>query len=511
MPECVPCRSGVECLDFTEVHRKKFSHPEGVTLACQYGSKCYRKNLQHLKQFVHPGDRNYRLGMVHFPERKGVRVRPEFNTLRELFNYCDPDESGNISYEEFEGAWGFLQELPPEAGVLEPLGCPQAWESATGEDKTHLTFVQFARFATEANIRLPVGIDLSEGADRPCRFQYAGGGRCPCANFEPGGAQPNMCKNCDHKCSLHLSDTAQMSFEEQEVLNRLRRRAALASTGGSSLKIDKLAAPARRPGFTMVTDKEVLADLQQLLTETFKSTDNWTRDRGCRLHGRNACEVGCVMRNRAPVPTGFELLRAEKNRNAPLWQTFATTRAAVRQECCTPVFEPFLPKSCLEVKGEEPLDPAINEWRLLHGSGLGALKSICGSNFRLKMAGTGATWKDSGAKAGNPLYGYGVYCAESSTKADEYSSIIEEGLPADIGCHTMLVCRVVGGLCRLVDTNEFDTEELRRDVFDGPFHSVLGDRVSKMGKPYREFVVYDCNQVFPEFLLYYKRLGLPEG
>ena len=38
------------------------------------------------------------------------------------------------------------------------------------------------------------------------------------------------------------------------------------------------------------------------------------------------------------------------------------------------------------------------------------------SNFRLKLAGTGATWKD-GKEKGLPLYGYGAYFAECVTKA----------------------------------------------------------------------------------------------
>ncbi|CAE7185357.1 unnamed protein product [Symbiodinium necroappetens] len=105
-----------------------------------------------------------------------------------------------------------------------------------------------------------------------------------------------------------------------------------------------------------------------------------------------------------------------------------------------------------------------------------------------------------------PLYGYGVYCAESSTKADEYAEEIRGGLPSGEGCHAMLVCRVVGGLCRIVDTNEFDPDDLRQDVLDGPYHSVLGDRVVKLKKPFREIVVHDNNQIFPEFILYYKRL-----
>jgi len=99
-----------------------------------------------------------------------------------------------------------------------------------------------------------------------------------------------------------------------------------------------------------------------------------------------------------------------------------------------------------------------------------------------------------------------VYLAERITKADEYAEVIEKGLPSDIGCCAVLVCRCVGGLSRLVDTNEFDTEELKRDVFAGPYHSVFGDREKLLGKPYREIVVYDNVQIFPEFILYYQRV-----
>ena len=34
----------------------------------------------------------------------------------------------------------------------------------------------------------------------------------------------------------------------------------------------------------------------------------------------------------------------------------------------------------------------------------------------------------------------------------------------------------------------------RRDILDGPYHSVLGDRVVKLGKPYREVVARVLNQ-----------------
>ncbi|CAE7185351.1 unnamed protein product, partial [Symbiodinium necroappetens] len=134
-------------------------------------SRCYQKNLAHLKHFVHPGDRHYRMGLVHFPTRKGVRVQKEFPTLRDLFNFCDPDESGNISKEEFQGAWDLLVDLPPAVFGMEGTslkGSPeQAWESAAGDERSHLTFAQFAKWAADMKIQLPVGVDPSDAAAAP--------------------------------------------------------------------------------------------------------------------------------------------------------------------------------------------------------------------------------------------------------------------------------------------------------------------------------------------------------
>ena len=58
-----------------------------------------------------------------------------------------------------------------------------------------------------------------------------------------------------------------------------------------------------------------------------------------------------------------------------------------------------------------------NEWRCFHGSSPDRLRGICETNFKPTMAGTGATWKDSGASKGTPLYGFGFYFAERITKA----------------------------------------------------------------------------------------------
>merc|ERR1712048_943028 len=112
--------------------------------------------------------------------------------------------------------------------------------------------------------------------------------------------------------------------------------------------------------------------------------------------------------------------------------------------------------------------------------------------------------------SGTPLYGFGMYFAEHITKADEYSkpvgqSTIVADVPARDDLFCVLLCRLVGGRVKVVTTNEFEATKLKMDVYDGPYHAVLGDRVSKLGKPYREVVIYDKDQCYPEYLLVYKR------
>jgi len=253
-------------------------------------------------------------------------------------------------------------------------------------------------------------------------------------------------------------------------------------------------------GLVPVTEASLVRQLQEMLTATHKREDNWTRDRGCRLHGVNACAAACASKNRCPVPTGYTLVSVFRNQNTDMWQKYSFVKAAISEECAS---ASKVPMSAVSVASNMQLDMALettcNEWRCFHGTGAEACKDICASNFRLDLAGQGATWKDIGAEKGTPLYGFGIYFAERITKADEYTEATVDGL------FSMLVCRVVAGRTNIITSNEIDPDKLRADVYDGPYHSVLGDRVVTLGKPYREIVVYDKDQVFPEFLLMYTR------
>ena len=53
------------------------------------------------------------------------------------------------------------------------------------------------------------------------------------------------------------------------------------------------------------------------------------------------------------------------------------------------------------------------------------------------------------------------------------------------GLYAVLLCRVVGGRTTVITNNDINIDGLRGAVFDGPYHSVFGDRVTTLGKPYR--------------------------
>lgn len=491
------CKWGAACYNHDPEHRRKFAHPSADEVesckrtACKYGSKCYQRDPSHLARFAHPGDRNYRTGLVLFPEGQ----KPEFESLWQLFRFHDPDESGHLSKEEF------LMLLTQCGHLVSGVGdIPQVWRDVSG-DHGYVSFRMFSAWAQDhLELDLPLGLESSDASSRPCRFRVGGeGARCGCQEFQPSGDASGVAQLCvcGHKISMHRSDLA------------MRTMTAFLEDVAPAHWVDGA------EGLVQVADPAVLSRLQELLDRTHKSSDNWTRDRGCSLHGVNGCSASCASKNRVPVPRKYRLHAAFRNQNQDLWQKYSLVKTAITEECHGPskgktVMLPVEASSIEALEGEA-LDASINEWYLFHGSRPEALSKILSSNFRLTLAGSGATWKDPGKACGVPLYGYGLYFAERITKADEYAHPIQEGdpLPVDPGhestFYAVLVCRVLGGRSNLVTTNEIEREKLRKDVFDEPFHSVFGDRVSSLGKPYKEVVVYDKDQTFPEYLLIYSR------
>ena len=121
------------------------------------------------------------------------------------------------------------------------------------------------------------------------------------------------------------------------------------------------------------------------------------------------------------------------------------------------------------------------------------MEGISRTGFRIDLAGT----------ATGLGFGRGAYYAERSTKADEYSTSrqVQVGLVEE-DHFRMLLCRVcLGEVYRITD---FDVAAERYVVGSSRYDSLLGDREKASGT-FREFVVYDKDQIYPEYAIIYKR------
>mmetsp|Transcript_73447 Transcript_73447/g.116317 ORF Transcript_73447/g.116317 Transcript_73447/m.116317 type:complete len:369 (-) Transcript_73447:53-1159(-) len=226
-----------------------------------------------------------------------------------------------------------------------------------------------------------------------------------------------------------------------------------------------------------VTDSKMLAELQDLLDKTYKNT--YTRDR--------------VKTGRKDVPKQLKLVSAKKSENYHDWRGYYLKRHLIeRQVKSNPNFTKYRPLTAeaRELCGaRHRLRGYVNEWFLFHGTNESAAESICSGDFTMRLAGS----------ATGTMYGSGTYLAESATKADEYAQASEDGVCA------MLVCRVIGGLV-LYDANKTpDPDSLQQLVLKEGYHCVLGDREKARGT-FKEYVVFDADQIFVEYILYYRRV-----
>jgi len=459
----------------------------GGRIACKYGAQCFQSSSEHLATYAHPGDRDYRQGRTVFEEGQ----EPELETLWQIFTFFDPQESGHLSQSMFSQAAakvGWMVNRSVDAGA--------AWVDAGGDNHGNVSFPRFCYWASRTGLdQAPVGLDPGSGGADVCKMVQSDGSACSCQSFQPVSvfrhATGAICA-CGHRMSAHRTEAAGRSLGAQ--LSYCRPPHWQRAT----------------TGLVEVKHPSVLAQFQFLLDVTHKETDNWTRDRGCAIHGINGCQHACAYRNRQPVPSGYRLVSLRRNQSPRLWFRYSLMRASVLQECTLGDFKAEIVESTQPAFDEldsAPLVDGVNEWRLFHGSTSGACEEICENNFNLALAGTGATWKHASGANGTPLYGQGVYFSERITKADEYAKphgVDNSSSPSNF-C-SVLVCRVIAGRVAVCTKNEIDTQALRQQVLGGPFHCILGDRVKELGKPYREMVIYDRDQIYPEYLLTYERL-----
>lgn len=236
-----------------------------------------------------------------------------------------------------------------------------------------------------------------------------------------------------------------------------------------------------------LTDPSVIRAFDRLL----KSTTNpvWTRDRKGR------------------VTKGFEAVRVVHVMNAMTWASYVKRRDEIlgdREQVTWPYDDAhwqdnlngaLMTKEAFgaiePLVSAPPLLEKVNEGWFLHGTSHAGAAAISSDDFDMARA------RPTG------LYGAGIYLAESVSKSDEYV----QGETADgVELFPILVCRVCLGniyYCpeKLPDRRNLEDRCLRQE-----WHSVLGDRKKTSGT-FREFIIYDPNQVFPGYIVYYKRTG----
>jgi len=443
---------------------------------CLDGTKCkQRSDEDHIAGFAHPFDFEYE----YLCRKCSVQDEAEERTLMGLFRWLDADDSGKLTTEEIEEGLQLLSSLGEET-------IPSV--KALDEDGNgSVNFSEFAQWAGP-RLRLPLGVPKHR-RQSTIMVEKCGVMGCPCEGFkarevtqqkkrhtfwgglwgESSGDHIQLC-TCGHKKSLHHKSAEVILSEAVDLGNTFPE---YWSNKSGSYFLERVP-----------VSSEVVSQLQALVNHTYKKI--WTRDR--RKHNPD----------QPNVPSGYRVTRALRNENNKNWVSYQRRKAVALEHHeeteSGPRAEDFQTdtlSSHWQNVGEgaaEILASHINEWYLFHGCRDWVAHKICDTDFHIGSAG-----KNTGT-----LYGGGTYLTESITKADEYAK------PNDNGEYCFLLCRALGGRIRYTDEVTPDPEELTRACIEGPFDSVLGDRQKCRGT-FREFVFYDAEDMYPEYVVYYTR------
>jgi len=194
---------------------------------------------------------------------------------------------------------------------------------------------------------------------------------------------------------------------------------------------------------------------------------------------------------------GLQISRMQRIENHVLWQNYYRHKIALRdsiEQCMTSVPEQLsLTRrgvvQCLS--RERVLDEKYNEFQLWHGTKPALAETLSRTGFDARVA------RDGG------LYGAGSYFADASCKANQYAREVNAQ-----GEHCMLYCRVtMGNTYCTTGQHQGQRRPPPNPKTPGmPYDSILAEqKVAHRGQQgHNEYVVFDNNQVYPEFIIWYK-------
>jgi len=236
-----------------------------------------------------------------------------------------------------------------------------------------------------------------------------------------------------------------------------------------------------RDFFSLENQPDLLPAVQKMLDATWKAVK--TRDR------RDGSE-----------PKQLIVTEVKRIENNVLYQRYLAERDRIskkRSHPCTRL-ERLRGGQAMTVTSEagglrvttSKLEGRVNETLLWHGTSPEGALGIARNGFDLSRAGSAA----------GSMYGPGVYLAEHCSKSDEYA---KDDLYSGVYC--LLLCRaILGEPMSLTAGGDSMHAAIKSGMDGGAVDSVLGDREASVGT-YREFIVYREEQVYPEFIVLYKR------
>lgn len=471
-----------------------------VRRPCTLGLACDLRDEKHLSTLSHPDDDDYGFA---------VRVyggKPQFCTLRQCFNFMDPYQRGYViekaalrellqvrnwtfSYAVSEALkhWSFLDVCKAlRHGSLRDQIVHDIWDSIDTDGNGYLSFPEFVEWASGPgqSFGFPkhVGVVGSKGKAGLYAFACTLDG-CSCTNFQFGKkADERFCTahGCGHRRGYHAASPNDQILAVLPLTWSLHPGAAVHSgTPETNYDSDWVVKTLTSGSTLRKCGSDIVGQIQLLLDASVKKT--WTRDRGNNK-----------------VPSGYDVVRVDRNENIRVWLKYVLRKALVMEaigggppikqyEMRTSHLAQTLPLMELERPDEK-----INEWYLWHGASSEGARGIAKTEFKQNLAGSTT----------GTLYGRGTYLSDSCTKADEYAKAASDGEDAGLFC--LLLCRVMGGRVRYTDEVKPDAALLEHDVLEGNYDCVLGDREA-CRNTFKEIVIYESTQAYPEYLVYYRR------
>eukprot|EP01124_Arcella_intermedia_P001777 TRINITY_DN10966_c0_g2_i1.p1 TRINITY_DN10966_c0_g2~~TRINITY_DN10966_c0_g2_i1.p1 ORF type:complete len:594 (+),score=91.54 TRINITY_DN10966_c0_g2_i1:83-1783(+) len=248
---------------------------------------------------------------------------------------------------------------------------------------------------------------------------------------------------------------------------------------------------------------------------------------------------GCIPGTRDP-PKRFEVLRIERVQSQKLWSEYQNAKINILQKqfVLDPEFKQILEEKPLKLGKKGIIDPKANEVYLFHGTKQTSIKLIAESGFTNRHI-----MEIISNNPYNGMFGSGLYFAEDSSKSNQYVDcpVCHQGCigmategkekekgqvvsckctPEDVkkaGGYAMVLSRVIMGdphLCTSYSSTFY------KGIVYPPFEkdsiwaeapipcidpSPLPVREGEQGLKYREFIVFEPEYVYPEYIIYYER------